>query len=110
MKYIKYVFSGIIVGILAAAFLYYMILKRKIMREGIETDAVISRIKIETDTDSDGGTTTTKTYYVRYENADGETVEALVGNPPVRRSIAEGTRLRVRYLPEKPNYVIAVKR
>ena len=108
MELVKYVFIAFIVGILAAAFLYYLILKRKIMREGIETDAVISRIKIETDTDADGGTTTTKTYYARYENADGETVEALVGDP--RRTMTEGTRLRVKYLPEKPDYVIAVKR
>ena len=34
-------------------------------------------------------------------------MEAKLGNPP--RFLMEGTELRVKYLPEKPKYVLTVK-
>ena len=42
-----------------------------------------------------------------YQNQTGKLVEDKLGNPP--RFLAEGTRLRVKYLPEKPKYVLMVK-
>ena len=45
--------------------------------------------------------------YIEYINKAGETVEAKPGNPP--RFITESTQLRVKYLPEKPKYVLMVK-
>ena len=45
--------------------------------------------------------------YIEYINKAGETVEAEPGNPP--RFITESTQLRVKYLPEKPKYVLMVK-
>ena len=45
--------------------------------------------------------------YIEYINKAGETVEAELGIPP--RFITEGKQLRVKYLPEKPKYVLMVK-
>ena len=46
-------------------------------------------------------------YYIEYINEAGETVGAELGNPP--RFITEGKQLRVKYLPEKPKYVLIAK-
>ena len=74
---------------------------------GVEADAVISRIDIDTDTDVDGGVTENKTYYVDYQNAEGQIATAKLGNPPFGAAV--GTAMRVKYLPEKPKYVSCVK-
>ena len=53
--------------------------------------------------------TTTTTYYVTYINQEGQSVEAaLMTEPP--RSVRQGSALRVKYLPEKPKYVVLLKR
>ena len=88
-------------------FIYNYKRSKAISERGIETDAVLSRIKETEGQDSDGNRTTDYEYYVKYQNEAGETVEARLGNPP--RFIMEGTQLRVKYLPEKPKYVLMVK-
>ena len=79
---------------------------KAINERGIEADAVVSRIK-EIETENDGQSETRYEYCVKYRNEAGETVEAKLGNPP--RFLMEGTELRVKYLPEKPKYVLTVK-
>ena len=79
---------------------------KAINERGIEADAVVSRIK-EIETENDGQRETCYEYFVKYRNEAGETVEAKLGNPP--RFLMEGTELRVKYLPEKPKYVLTVK-
>ena len=79
---------------------------KAINERGIEADAVASRIK-EIETENDGQRETRYEYFVKYRNEAGETVEAKLGNPP--RFLMEGTELRVKYLPEKPKYVLTVK-
>lgn len=79
---------------------------KAINERGIEADAVVSRIK-EIETENDGQRETRYEYFVKYRNEAGETVEAKLGNPP--RFLVEGTELRVKYLPEKPKYVLTVK-
>lgn len=79
---------------------------KAINERGIEADAVVSRIK-EVETENDGHREVSYEYFVKYRNEAGETVEAKLGNPP--RFIMEGTELRVKYLPEKPKYVLTVK-
>ena len=79
---------------------------KAINERGIEADAVVSRIK-EIETENDGQRETRYEYFVKYRNEAGETVEAKLGNPP--RFLMEGTELRVKYLPEKPKYVLTVK-
>ena len=79
---------------------------KAINERGIEADAVVSRIK-EIETENDGQREARYEYFVKYRNEAGETVEAKLGNPP--RFLMEGTELRVKYLPEKPKYVLTVK-
>ena len=80
---------------------------KNIKENGIEVDAVVSRIKEIEHEDAQGNTEITYQYFVEYQNQSGETVEAKLGNPP--RLAVEGTPLRVKYLPEKPKYVLRVK-
>ena len=86
---------------------YTILRNKKINENGIEVDAVISRIDTDTQTDSDGSVSENKTYYVEYQNAEGGIVTAKLGNPPFGAAV--GTAMRVKYLPEKPKYVRRVK-
>ena len=103
-----YAAIAVVVIAIVIGFIYNYRRSKAINEKGIETDAVVSRIKENEGQDSDGNRTTDYEYYVRYQNEAGETVEARLGNPP--RFIMEGTELRVKYLPEKPKYVLAVKK
>ena len=89
-----------VVGILA-----FSIKRNKaIQQNGIEADAVVTRIEESDTSDSDGGSGVSYSYYVEYRTLDGQTIEARLGNEP--RNIAVGSRLRIKYLPEKPKYVL----
>ena len=55
-----YIFIGVAVVIVAIVVIYSILRNKKINDNGIEADAVISRIDI--DTDVDGGVTENKTY------------------------------------------------
>ena len=102
-----YVVIGVIVLVVIIGFIYNYKRSKAINEKSIEVDAVLSRIKEVEGQDSDGNRTTDYEYFVKYKNESGETVEAKLGNPP--RFITEGTQLRVKYLPEKPKYVLMVK-
>lgn len=91
-----------------AGFVFNYKRSKAINERGVETDAVVSRIKEIEGEDSDGNREVTYEYFVEYLNEAGQTVEAKLGNPP--RFLMEGTQLRVKYLPEKPKYALAVKR
>ena len=98
---------GVVVVVILAALIYTMVLNAKIKKSGIEADAVVSRIKENESTDSDGSLSVSYEYYVQYYTQSGELVEAKLGNPPY--DLIQGTQLRIKYLPEKPNYAIFVK-
>lgn len=98
---------AVVIIVVIAGFIYNYKRSKAINERGIETDAVLSRIKEIENEDSDGNKTFDNEYYVRYVNEAGETIEAKLGNPP--RFITEGTQLKVKYLPEKPKYVLMVK-
>ena len=102
-----YVIIALAVVVAAVGFYFSYKRSKAINERGIEADAVVSRIK-EIETESDGQRDVSYEYYVEYRNEAGETVEAKLGNPP--RFLMEGTALRVKYLPEKPKYVLAVKK
>lgn len=118
MDLVVNIFFAVVAVAVLAGVLYAIITNRKIRQNGIDADAVISRIEIDTSTDADGDTTTTETYYVTYVNQEGKTVEALLGNPSINieifgkryHSMKEGDKLHVKYLPEKPEYVVSVKK
>lgn len=102
-----YIFIGVAVVVVAIVAVYTILRNKKINENGIEVDAVISRIDTDTQTDSDGSVSENKTYYVEYQNAEGGIVTAKLGNPPFGAAV--GTAMRVKYLPEKPKYVSCVK-
>ena len=102
-----YIFIGVAVVVVAIVAVYSILRNKKINENGIEVDAVVSRIDTDTQTDSDGSVSTNETYYVEYQNAEGQIVTAKLGNPPFGAAV--GTAMRVKYLPEKPKYVRRVK-
>ena len=78
-----------------------------IKKNGVEADAVVSRIKEVETTNDDGSIDTSYIYYVKFTTQDGQVVEAKLGHAP--RFTREGDQLRIKYLPEKPKNVILVK-
>ena len=103
-----WVIIAVIVIIAAVGFAFNYKRSKAINEKGIETDAVVSRIKEIESEESDGSRSVNYEYFVKYQNEAGETVEAKLGNPP--RFLMEGTQMRVKYLPEKPKYVLMVKK
>ena len=99
---------AVIVVIIAISFIYSYKRSQKISQNGIEVDAVVSRMEEKETEDADGNRDVTYDYFVRYQNQAGETMEAKLGNPP--RFIREGDHLRVKYLPEKPKYALMIKK
>ena len=99
-------FSLVIIVVVAGSFLYagYNIWRTK--KNGIETDAFVTRIEERESHDSDG-VTYYDDYYVRYQDQEGRTIEATISNPK-RKGLALGARIRIRYLPEKPNSVVYI--
>ena len=102
-----YVFIGIAVAVVVGIIIFTVMSNNAINKNGIETDAVVSRIDEDTSRDDNGDINTTYTYYVSYQTEDGTVVEAKLGKAP--HNIRQGMQLRIKYLPEKPKYVIAVK-
>ena len=100
-----------LIGVIAIAVIVWFIFNyqrsKKIQENGIEADAVVSRIKEIEGEDADGHREVNYEYFVRYQNEEGQTVEARLGNPP--RFAMVGTELKVKYLPEKPKYVQLAK-
>lgn len=70
---------------------------------GIETDASVSWIEKQVGT-SQGGEYVMRHYYVRFLKADGRENEARLLNP--KKQLLPGTRIRIRYLPERDNYAV----
>ena len=89
----------------------------EIKRSGIETDAVVTRVREDVSTDEDG-TTYTYIFYVTYQTQEGQTVEARlasgksvdirIGKNVWDRDLHEGSAVRIKYLPDKPDYVIRI--
>ena len=90
--------KGLIMWIVfAAVFVVGLLVSRMIKngteKNGIEADAIISRIVDDgTPTDIDINV------YVRYRTANGEEAEAILSNP--RSDLEEGQRVRIKYLPK----------
>ena len=97
---------AVFVAVIIGGVVYSIIHMNKVKKEGIEADAFVSRIDVEESTDSDGMTSTTEKYYVRYTGQDGKQIEARLANP--RKGLVMGDRIKVKYLPEKPKYTVMV--
>ena len=87
--------------IVAAGYVFYNI--QRIKKNGIETDAVITRIE-----DVGTGTDTSYDYYVCYTER-GQKIEAKISNPGFGKGLEIGAEIRIKFLPEKPNIVVWIK-
>lgn len=106
-----WIIVGIIVVIVIICIISFININ-KIKKNGIETEAVISRINITTTQtihDEDGTTDidTTETYFVKFKTQNGEEIETRLPNP--KMGLREGDVIKIKYLPEKPNKVIRIK-
>jgi hypothetical protein len=104
---LTYIIIGVVVIVIVGGIIFTIVRTNAIKKNGIEANAVVSRIKEQENTDSEGFTDTTYIYYVTFTAQDGQSVEAKLGNPPSK--IKVGDELRIKYLPNKPKLVIAVK-
>ena len=107
MNPIFYVIIGVVAVAVIAGIIFVVMRYTKINKNGIVTTAIISRIKEIESNDSDGSTSTSYEYYVKYTTEAGETIEAKLGG--ASRFAKVGDEVRIKYLPEKPKYVIRVK-
>ena len=101
-----YVLIAVVVIALVAAAVFTIKRNNAIQKNGIEADAVVSRIE-EQETENDGRREVNYIYYVQYQTQDGKTVEAKLGNEPAHLFV--GSKLRIKYLPDKLKYVIPAK-
>ena len=107
MEILTYVIFGVVVVGIVGGIIFTIMRTNAIKKNGIEANAVVSRIKEQESTDSDGFTDTTYIYYVTFTTQDGQNVEAKLGNPS--RKIQVGDPLTIKYLPNKPKLVVAVQ-
>ena len=91
-----------IIGIIV----FNIIRSNKIRKNGVEADAVISRIEEQESVDADGSLDVTYTYYVSYRTQDGQIIEAKLNHAPGRTRVGE--QVHIKYLPEKPKYAILI--
>ena len=104
---LTYIIIGVVVIVIVGGIIFTIVRTNALKKNGIEANAVVSRIKEQENTDSEGFTDTTYIYYVTFTTQDGQSVEAKLGNPPSK--IKVGDSLTIKYLPNKPKLVIAVK-
>lgn len=71
-------------------------IKKGINENGIETDAVVSRISEDMSQDISDFTV-----YVKYRTESGEEVEGVISNP--RTDLEEGQKVRIKYHPKYKN-------
>lgn len=107
MDIVKYIICAAVVVLILAGFVIGMIRNRKIRRNGIEAQGVISRVEERYESDGESGSYTF-IYYVSYTTREGKTVEARLGKM-TQTHFDVGQSIRVKYLPEKPEYVIPIQ-
>ena len=107
MDPLTYVIIGVVVVAIVGGIIFTVMRTNAIKKNGIEANAVVSRIKEQENTDSEGITDTTYIYYVTFTTQDSQSVEAKLSNPPSK--IKVGDSLTIKYLPNKPKLVIAIK-
>lgn len=84
---------AVFLAVLAAGMLISSRIKKTIKENGIETDAVVSRIVDNgTDTEIDIN------IYVSYCTEDGKEVEGILSNP--KSDLKEGQHVRIKYHPK----------
>lgn len=110
---------GVILLVLAALCIRNQKINGEIRQNGIEASAVVTRVKENVSADSSGMVSVRNSYYVTYRAQNGQEVEALLGSGKSfefnigKRAwdadLREGSQLRIKYLPEKPNFAIRIE-
>ena len=103
----KYLLFGAVAALIVGVIVFNIIRNSKIRKNGVEADAVVSRIEEQESTDADGSLDVTYTYYVSYRTQDGQDIEAKLNHAPGRTRVGE--QVRIKYLPEKPKFAILIK-
>lgn len=107
----NYIIIAIIVVVVLSLLIYSIITNNKIKKNGIEAKGEISRIDVlntqNVNEDGSVDVDTTKTYFVKYKNQDGEEIEARLNNPSFIQK--QGDIIKIKYLPEKPYTVVRIK-
>ena len=83
----------VFLAVIAAGILVSRRIKSEINENGIETDAVVSRI-----TDDGTPEDIDINVYVRYRTENGEEIEGVLSNP--RAGLEEGQQVRIKYHPK----------
>jgi len=99
----------VIIAVVLGGFVYSFYRNHMIKSQGIEADAFITRVEENESTDSDGTTSTTYDYYVRYTDQSGAMREALLTNTYTHRNLVPSDRLKIKYLPGKEKLAVMVK-
>ena len=98
----------LLIGSIVAYYIYKFATNRKMKKDGIETEAVVTRVRTETGSATDNNSTYS-IYYVEYTNQAGQKVEAELTNEPAK-DVWEGSTITIRYLPDKPNKALYIKK
>ena len=98
-----------VVAFVVYRLIYSLIYRRKIIKDGIQVEAVLQRVeKHESiDIDNDGNTSSTYTFWVTYTNDSGQKVDAMLLNG--KRTMQIGEHLSVKYLPNRPDLVMNIR-
>ena len=105
MSPVAIVIIAVVVGV--AAYIFYRIWLTE--KNGIEAEAFVSFIDENVSVDSEGSSTS-YTYYVKYKDAEGRQQQAKITNVGFSKGPVMGERIRVKYLPQKPQAVVWLKR
>lgn len=92
----------VFLAVIAAGILVSRRIKSEINENGIETDAIVSRI-----TDDGTPEDIDINVYVRYRTENGEEIEGILSNP--RAGLEEGQQVRIKYHPKYKSNARLVK-
>lgn len=92
---------------LLAFFVFFISRSIRIRKKGIEADAAIISVDHTQESTEDGDYIDHPIYHVRYRMENGLEVEARLGDEP--EGLAVGDTVRIKYLPEKPAFVLLAK-
>lgn len=101
----------IVFAVILAAFviggIWAFAVTKKVKKEGIETDALVSRVELHEWGDIETHGSVTEEYYITYTDQDGRATEAMLSNPGSHQ-FKEGDRIRIKYLPDRKEYPVLV--
>jgi|GEM_PF-6045237 len=96
---------GVVLVLSVVAVVVYR--RRKIIKDGIQVEAVLQRVEKHESIDTDGNTSSTYTFWVTYTNDSGQKVDAELLNG--KRTMQIGEHLSVKYLPNRPDLVMNIR-